>query len=94
MNTPIKSLGCELQLQQGQLWKVRGRYVRIVELVDSYTRFKFLSSPQERGERLLTSGIDTLLRYLMTRKARVVNPSDIFVAAHRPMAGMSSVGAA
>lgn len=69
------------QLQQGQLWKLKRNYVYIVELVDSNIAFKLLTSPNKTAERTLTSGQDTLLRYLVSRKGRLVRNSE---REHRP----------
>jgi hypothetical protein len=60
-------------IQKGQLWKLKRRYVYIVALMDSIIQFKLMDSPNETRARTLTSGIDTLSRYLLTRRARVVN---------------------
>ena len=58
-------------LQEGQLWKIKRRYIYIVALVGASIRFKMLDSPNEPGERTLSSGVDTLLRYLHTRKGKL-----------------------
>jgi hypothetical protein len=60
-------------IQEGQLWKLQRRYVYIVALMDSIIQFKLMDSPNETRARILTSGIDTLSRYLLTRQGRVVN---------------------
>jgi hypothetical protein len=59
-------------LAEGQLWKLRNRYVYIVGLGKDLIRFKLLDSPRETGERILTSGIDTLWGYLTSRKGKLV----------------------
>ena len=61
------------KLRKGQLWKLKDGYVYIVALIDSGIQFKLIDSPKEMRERTLTSGIDTLWRYLRSRKARLVN---------------------
>jgi hypothetical protein len=61
------------KLAEGQLWKLRNRYVYIVGLGKDLIRFKLLDSPKETGERILTSGIDTLWGYLTSRKGKLVS---------------------
>ena len=61
------------QLQEGQLWKLKRHYVYIVALMGSSIRFKLLDSPKETQGRVLTSGADTLFRYVISRNGRLVN---------------------
>ena len=61
------------KLRKGQLWKLKRGYVLIVAQVDSSIQFKFIDSPNEMKERTLTSGIDTLWGYLLSRQDRLVN---------------------
>ena len=60
-------------LRKGQLWKLKRSYVYIVALMDSIIHFKLLDSPNPAGERTLTSGAETLWRYLRSRKGRLVS---------------------
>jgi len=66
------------ELQKGQLWKVRHCYVQIVALGNMSVDFKLLDSPSQTGERTLTSDAETLSRYLVSRRGRLVG-----TAAHR-----------
>jgi hypothetical protein len=60
------------QLQEGQLWRLKRGYISIVALRGSNVRFKLLNSPNQAGEPVLSSGTDTLLRYLSIRKSKLV----------------------
>lgn len=62
----IKKLG------PGQLWRLGRRYVLIVALEKLCVRFKLMDTPDSTGERSLTADIDTLWRYLMSRKGQLV----------------------
>jgi len=59
-------------LGEGQLWRMHSRYVLIVALENLCVRFKLLDAPDQQGERTLTGDIDTLWRYLLSRKAKLV----------------------
>jgi len=59
-------------LESGQLWKLKKYYVQIVELGKSSVCFKMMDSPSDTHERVLTSDIDRLWRYLLSRKGRLV----------------------
>ena len=67
-----------LELRKGQLWRLKRRYVQVVGFVhlvgleSAGVHFRFLESPNDTGERTLTSGIDTLWRYLFSRKGRLI----------------------
>lgn len=61
-----------MKLKQGQVWRVQRRYVQVVALLDATAQFKLLDSPNQRGERTLSSGADTLWRYLVSRKGQLV----------------------
>jgi len=60
-------------LHRGQLWKLKSSYVYIVATVKSNIQFKLMDSPNQHAERTLTSGTDTLSRYLASRKGKLVN---------------------
>ncbi|HEX9045754.1 MAG TPA: hypothetical protein VF988_01895 [Verrucomicrobiae bacterium] len=60
------------ELHAGQLWRLKRRYVRILEAGRQYVHFKMLSSPDDPGERVLTSEADCLWRYLISRKGRLI----------------------
>jgi len=60
------------ELSAGQLWRLKGRYVLIVALESLCVHFKLMDDPDQRGERTLTSDIDTLWRYLSSRNAKLV----------------------
>jgi hypothetical protein len=60
------------RLNAGQLWRLKGRYVLIVALESLCVRFKLMDAPDQQGERTLTGDIDTLWRYLLSRKAKLV----------------------
>ena len=62
----------EQRLSEGQLWRLKRRYVLIVALENLCVRFKLMDAPDQTGERTLTSDIDTLWRYLTSRHARLV----------------------
>ena len=73
MLTPRLGNPTSLQrLRKGQLWKLKFCYVYIVALEDSGIQFKLMDSPAEMGERTLTSPVDTLSRYLLSRKGELV----------------------
>lgn len=59
-------------LSEGQLWRLKKRYVLIVALENLCVHFKLLDAPDKTGERTLTGDVDTLWRYLDSRKARLV----------------------
>ena len=59
-------------LSAGQLWRLKKRYVLIVALENVCVRFKLLNAPDESGDRTLTGDIDTLWRYLHSRRARLI----------------------
>jgi len=67
----VKQMGTQA-LRAGQLWKLKHRYVRIMELSREYVRFKMMNSPEDAAERVLTSDIDCLWRYLVSRKGHVI----------------------
>ena len=71
----IKRLLDAPPLREGQLWKLSRRYVSIVALGEATIEFKFLNSPTETGERSLSSSVDTLWRYLLSRKGRMIKES-------------------
>ena len=60
------------KLSAGQLWRLKKRYVLIVALENVCVRFKLMDAPGETGERTLTGDIDTVWRYLRSRRARLV----------------------
>jgi len=63
------------KLGAGQLWSFKGRYVLIVALENFSVRFKLMDAPDQTAERTLTGEPDTLWRYLLSRKGRLVQPS-------------------
>jgi len=68
----INGLSSAERLREGQLWKLNRRYIYIVGLLESSIQFKLMDSPNETMQRTLTSGIDTLLRYLSSRRGKLV----------------------
>jgi hypothetical protein len=60
------------KLGEGQLWRLKGRYVLIVALENLCVRFKLMDAPDQTGERTLSGDVDTLWRYLLSRKGRLV----------------------
>jgi len=60
------------KLSAGQLWRAKGHYVLIVALENLCVQFKLMDAPNQTGERTLTGDIDTLWRYLLSRKATLV----------------------
>jgi len=60
------------ELSEGQLWRLKKRYVLIVALENLCVRFKLMDAPDQTGERTLTGDIDTLRRYLASRGAQLV----------------------
>ena len=61
------------ELSAGQLWKLKDRFVLIVALeLESLVRFKFMKAENEPESQTLTGDADTLGRYLMARKGRLV----------------------
>ena len=67
-----QSLEPAQELQAGQLWKLQRRYVYVVALRGSSIRFKFMDAPGALGERTLTSSVDTLWRYVLSRKGTLM----------------------
>ena len=60
------------QLSEGQLWRLKKRYVLIVAAENLCVRFKLMDAPDQTGERTLTGDMDTLWRYLVSRGAVLV----------------------
>lgn len=60
------------ELNAGQLWRLKGRYVLIVALESLCVHFKLMDAPDQQGERTLTSDTETLWRYLLSRKAKLI----------------------
>lgn len=60
------------KLTAGQLWRLKGHYVLIVALESLCVRFKLMDAPDQQGERTLTSDTDTLWRYLISRRAKLI----------------------
>jgi hypothetical protein len=60
------------ELSEGQLWRLKKRYVLIVALENLCVRFKLMDGPDKTWERTLTGDIDTLCRYLISRHAQLV----------------------
>ena len=60
------------ELSEGQLWRLKKRYVLVVALENLCVRFKLMDGPDKTSERTLTGDIDTLYRYLVSRHARLV----------------------
>jgi hypothetical protein len=60
------------KLSEGQLWRLKQRYVLIVALENLCVRFKLMDAPDQTGEPTLTGDIDTLWRYLTSRRAKLV----------------------
>ena len=63
------------QLNAGQLWKLKDRFVLVValELESLSVRFKFMTRDDELEAQTLTGDVETLGRYLMARKGRLIN---------------------
>jgi hypothetical protein len=62
----------EQKLKEGQLWRIKRRYVLIVALEKLSVRFKLMDGPGQTEERTLTSQSDTLWRYLLSRHGQLV----------------------
>lgn len=60
------------ELLEGQLWRLKRRYVQIVALGRKCVQFKMMDSPNDTFARALSSDIDILWRYLLSRKGRLV----------------------
>jgi hypothetical protein len=60
------------KLSEGQLWRLQKRYVLIVAMENLCVHFKLMDAPDQMGEKTLTGDIDTLWRYLMSRRAVLV----------------------
>ena len=63
----------EQRLHEGQLWRLKQGYVRIVAVESLRVRFKLLDEPNMPEERTLTGDIDTLSRYLLSRNGQLVS---------------------
>lgn len=59
-------------LSAGQLWRLKGRFVRIVALESLNVRFKFMNSDNEVEAKTLSGDVDTLGRYLLSRNGELV----------------------
>ena len=62
----------EQKLKEGQLWRIKRRYVLIVALEKLSVRFKLMDGPGQTEERTWTSQSDTLWRYLLSRHGQLV----------------------
>jgi len=60
------------QLEAGQLWRLKRRYVLIVALENLCVRFKLMEAPDQIEERTLSGERDTLWRYLSSRNGQLV----------------------
>jgi hypothetical protein len=60
------------QLESGQLWRVKRRYVLIVALENLCVRFKLMDAPNQTEERTLKGECDTLWRYLLSRNGQFI----------------------
>jgi hypothetical protein len=60
------------QLEPGQLWRLKRRYVLIVALENLCVRFKLMDAPNQTEERTLSGEGDTLWRYLLSRNGHLV----------------------
>jgi hypothetical protein len=60
------------RLGEGQLWRLKRRYVLIVALENLCVRFKLMDAPDEIGEPILNGDVHTLWRYLLSRKAKLI----------------------
>ncbi len=60
------------ELAKGQLWQLSHAYIRIVELGKRLIHYKMMTQPSEPGVRTQISARDTLLGYLKSRRARLV----------------------
>ena len=60
------------QLEAGQLWRLKRRYVLIVALENLCVRFKLMEAPDQTEERTLSGDRDTLWRYLNSRNGHLV----------------------
>jgi len=54
------------ELSEGQLWRLKKRYVLIVALENLCVRFKLMDAPDQTGERTLTGDIDTVFKNLQS----------------------------
>jgi len=69
----MKNKGVKTQeLRPGQLWRLKRRYLFIVALENLCVRFKLMDAPDEIDERTLSGDCDTVLRYLLSRKGRLI----------------------
>ncbi len=60
------------ELSEGQLWRLKKRYVLVVALESLCVRFKLMDAPDSTSERVLTGDVHTLYRYLASRHAKLV----------------------
>lgn len=60
------------ELSEGQLWRLKKRYVLVVALENLCVRFKLMDAPDSSSERILTGDVHTLYRYLASRHAELV----------------------
>ena len=60
------------ELSAGQLWRIKGRFVRIVARERLNVRFKLMNTDDEMEANTLWGDADTLGRYLHSRNGELV----------------------
>jgi hypothetical protein len=60
------------QLNKGQLWRLKKRFILIVALENLCVRYKLMDQPNQTEEKTLTGDVDALWRYLMARRAELL----------------------
>ena len=63
------------ELAKGQLWKVDGGYIQIVELGHRLAHYKMMRQPEQRAAMTRMIGIEALAVYLRRSEAALVNSS-------------------
>jgi len=59
-------------LEPGQLWRMKCRYVLIVALENLCVHFKLMEAPDQTEERTLKGECDALWRYLLSRNGQLI----------------------
>ncbi len=67
-------------LEKGQLWKLKRGYIYVVALLNSTIDLKLMNSPADKGARTLTSPAETLSRYILSRKGRLLEKAQTALA--------------
>jgi hypothetical protein len=60
------------EVSKGQVWQLKNACIHIVDMGRWLMHYRMMDSWGEHGARIQTSGIDVMVRYLKTRRARLL----------------------